>query len=165
MNTTDFLTVATAICPDRDFMVFDGKRTNYMQAGIHINSLAFKLVEMGIQKGDRIGMLNVNCPQYIETYFAAAKTGAIFVPLYGILKTSWPGSFSDGTYPDAPVQWQQLIYYSYATLTTMGYGDVLPVSWWARSFASAEAVIGVLYLAILMARLVGLYAQRIDDKK
>ena len=66
MNTTDFLTVATAICPDRDFMVFDGKRTNYMQAGIHINSLAFKLVEMGIQKGDRIGMLNVNCPQYIE---------------------------------------------------------------------------------------------------
>lgn len=86
--------------------------------------------------------------------------GAIFVPLYGILETLWPGSFVDGAAPDGPVLWQQLIYYSYATLTTMGYGDVLPVSWWARSFASAEAVIGVLYLAILMARLVGLYTQK-----
>ena len=81
MNTTDFLTVASSICPDRDFMVFGGNRTTYMQAGININSLAFKLSEMGIEKGDRIGMLSVNCPQYIETYFAAAKTGAIFVPL------------------------------------------------------------------------------------
>ncbi len=85
--------------------------------------------------------------------------GAIFVSIYGILETLWPGSFVDGATPDEPVLWQQLIYYSYATLTTMGYGDVLPVSWWARSFASAEAVIGVLYLAILMARLVGVYAQ------
>ena len=85
--------------------------------------------------------------------------GAIFVPIYGILEALWPGSFVDGARPDLPVVWQQLVYYSYATLTTMGYGDVLPVSWWARSFASAEAVIGVLYIAVLMGRLVGLYAQ------
>ncbi len=85
--------------------------------------------------------------------------GAVFVPIYGILESVWPGSFADGSYPNQPVQWQQLLYYSYATLTTMGYGDVLPLSWWARSLASTEAVIGVLYLAILMARLVGLYAQ------
>jgi acyl-CoA synthetase (AMP-forming)/AMP-acid ligase II len=81
MNTTDFLNVAAAICPDRDFMVFEGKRTSYFEASSHINNLAFKLSELGTQKGDRVGMLSVNCPQYIETYFAAAKTGAIFVPL------------------------------------------------------------------------------------
>lgn len=86
--------------------------------------------------------------------------GAIFVPMYGILESLQPGSFVDGATPDQPVVWQQLIYFSYATLTTVGYGDFLPVSWWARSFASAETVIGVLYLAILMARLVGLYAQK-----
>jgi hypothetical protein len=85
--------------------------------------------------------------------------GAMFVPMYGILETLWPGSFVDGSAPEGPVFWQQLIYYSYTTLTTVGYGDILPVTWWARSFANAEAVIGVLYLAILMARLVGLYAQ------
>jgi hypothetical protein len=54
--------------------------------------------------------------------------GAFFVPLYGTLETLWPSSFVDGAAPDGPVLWQQLIYYSYATLTTMGYGDVLPVS-------------------------------------
>jgi 23S rRNA maturation mini-RNase III len=42
-------------------------------------------------------------------------------------------------------------------LTTLGYGDILPVSMWARSFASIEAVIGVLYVTIIMARLVSLY--------
>jgi hypothetical protein len=52
-----------------------------------------------------------------------------------------------------------LIYYSLTTLTTTGYGDILPVSPWARSLANAEMVIGVLYLAILMARLVSLYSQ------
>ncbi len=81
MNTTDFLTVAAAICPDRDFMVFEGERLSYMEAGTHINSLAFALEGLGIKKGDRVGMLSVNCPRYIETYFAVAKTGAILVPL------------------------------------------------------------------------------------
>jgi hypothetical protein len=85
--------------------------------------------------------------------------GAFFVPVFGLLDITSPGSFVDGTHSTAPIQWQQFIYYSYATLTTVGYGDILPVSWWARSFSSAETVIGVLYLAILMARLVGMYAQ------
>lgn len=85
--------------------------------------------------------------------------GAAFVPLYGILETLWAGSFVDSASSGRPLGWQQLIYYSYVTLTTMGYGDILPVSWWARSFSSAEAVTGVLYLAILMARLVGVYMQ------
>jgi hypothetical protein len=86
--------------------------------------------------------------------------GAIFVPVYGILETLWPGSFVDNAAPGLPVHWQQLVYYSYVSLTTMGYGDVLPVAWWARSAATLEAVVGVLYIAILMARLVGLYGQR-----
>jgi acyl-CoA synthetase (AMP-forming)/AMP-acid ligase II len=38
-------------------------------------------MELGLQQGDRIGMLQVNCPEYVEAYFAAAKLGAIFVPL------------------------------------------------------------------------------------
>ncbi|MDY6842976.1 MAG: long-chain-fatty-acid--CoA ligase [Thermodesulfobacteriota bacterium] len=81
MNTTDFLSVASAICPDRDFIVFEKKRTTYLETSENINKLAFALSSLGIEKGDRVGMLSVNCPQYIETYFATAKTGAIFVPL------------------------------------------------------------------------------------
>jgi hypothetical protein len=83
--------------------------------------------------------------------------GAIFVPVYGLLDFLIPGSFRDGSYPDVAVQWQQLIYYSYTTLTSTGYGEILPISWWARSVANLEMVAGGLYITIVMSRLVGLY--------
>jgi acyl-CoA synthetase (AMP-forming)/AMP-acid ligase II len=81
MNTTDFLSIATAICPDRDAVVFEGKRWTYAHTNERINRLARALNTLGVEKGDRIGMLEVNCNQYLEAYFAAAKLGAIFVPL------------------------------------------------------------------------------------
>ena len=92
--------------------------------------------------------------------------GAIFVPIYGLIETAtyFPEqtahAFADGVNEigDGPIPWQILVYYSYATLTTLGYGDVLPVTYWARSAATFEAVLGVLYTAVIVARLVGLYA-------
>ena len=50
-----------------------------------------------------------------------------------------------------------LLYFSFVTLTTLGYGDVMPKSDMARMFAVSEALIGQLYLVIFMARLVALY--------
>ena len=79
-----------------------------------------------------------------------------FVPIYGMLETAIPGSFVDNTL-GAPVQWQQFVYYSLITLSTAGYGDVLPASMWARMLAGIEVTVGVLYVAILVARLVSLY--------
>ena len=92
--------------------------------------------------------------------------GAIFVPIYGIIETltSFPEqtthAFVDGLndISDSAFPWQTFVYYSYATLTTLGYGDILPATFWARSVATLEAVIGVLYTAVIVARLVGLYA-------
>jgi fatty-acyl-CoA synthase len=81
MNTTEFLYIATAICPDRPFIVFEGQQWSFVQFNERVNRLANAFREFGIQKGDRVGMLQVNCPQYVEAYFAAAKIGAIFVPL------------------------------------------------------------------------------------
>ena len=81
MNTTDFLSIGTAICPERDLIVFEGKRWTFDQTSSRVNSLTNALLKLGIQKGDRIGMLQVNCREYIEAYFAAAKVGAVFVPL------------------------------------------------------------------------------------
>jgi len=49
------------------------------------------------------------------------------------------------------------IYFSFVTLTTLGYGDITPVSMPARMLTTAEALIGQLYLVILVARLVGLH--------
>ena len=81
MNTLEFLYIATAICPDRRFIVFEGNTWSFAQFNERANRLANAFRDSGLKKGDRIGMLHVNCPQYVETYFAAAKIGAIFVPL------------------------------------------------------------------------------------
>jgi hypothetical protein len=51
----------------------------------------------------------------------------------------------------------ELIYFSFTTLTTLGIGDILPVHPMARSLATLEALVGQLYPAVLLARLVTLY--------
>ena len=94
--------------------------------------------------------------------------GGIFVSVFGMIETAtWFATgnhaFADGVQAlptDRPIPWQTLGYYSYATLSTLGYGDVLPVTYAARSAATLEAVIGVLYTGIIVARLVGLYATK-----
>jgi Ion channel len=51
-----------------------------------------------------------------------------------------------------------LLYFSFVTLTSTGYGDIVPVSQGARSLAVFEHIAGVMYIAILIARLAGLYS-------
>ena len=81
MNTTEFLTIAAAICPDRAAIVFEGKRYTFTELNERANRLANALTSLGVKKGDRVAMLQVNCNQCVETYFAVAKLDAIYVPL------------------------------------------------------------------------------------
>jgi voltage-gated potassium channel Kch len=79
---------------------------------------------------------------------------------YAIIEELQPGSFSGPVTTD-PVDYitrvTQMRYFSFITLTTVGYGDIVPQSPVARTFATLEAVIGQIYLAVLVARLVGLH--------
>lgn len=81
MNTTDFLSISNAICPEREAVAFEGVRRSYSKTCERVDRLANGFKGLGVKKGDRVGILQVNCSQYIETYFASAKTGAIFTPL------------------------------------------------------------------------------------
>ncbi|PIU55288.1 MAG: hypothetical protein COS88_05040 [Chloroflexi bacterium CG07_land_8_20_14_0_80_51_10] len=81
MNTTEFLTITNAICPQRTAIVFEGKRYSFAELSDRMNRLSNALLNSGVQKGDRVAILQVNCNQYVEVYYAAAKIGAIFVPL------------------------------------------------------------------------------------
>ena len=56
--------------------------------------------------------------------------------------------------------WSSLMYFSFVTLTTLGYGDIVPNSAHAQSLATLEAVIGQLYLAMLVARLIAAFSVR-----
>lgn len=60
---------------------------------------------------------------------------------------------------------QQFIYYSFVTLTTLGYGDILPVSDFARTFSWLEAVTGEIYLAVWISQLVGLRIAQVVTAK
>lgn len=77
---------------------------------------------------------------------------------YIIVEALNPGSFAGLSEPGLVEGiGSELIYYSFVTLTTLGYGEITPVSLPARNLAAMEAVTGVLYLATLIASLVGLY--------
>ena len=81
MNTTDFLNIATAICPDKTAIVFEGQRYTFSQLNERVNRLANGLLKLGVKAGDRVAFLQVNCNQCVETYFAVAKMGGIYLPL------------------------------------------------------------------------------------
>jgi hypothetical protein len=80
--------------------------------------------------------------------------------LYSMVDTAWPGSFEVGSRLAEQVQGNPsripvFTYYSFITLTTVGYGDVTPLSAPARTCAWLEALTGQFYLAVLVAGLVG----------
>ncbi len=83
--------------------------------------------------------------------------GNAFTALYMIIYTlDTEAFFVSGSLED-PLPWQRIVYFSYSTLTTLGYGDIAPVSAWAQSVSSVEAMIGLLYIAIILGRLVSVY--------
>ncbi len=88
--------------------------------------------------------------------------GLIWGFAYGLLEIRHPGSFNlPGTaveHREADTIMPDLSYFSFVTLTTLGYGDVTPKSASARTLATVEALVGQLYLVILIARLVSLRA-------
>ena len=105
-----------------------------------------------------IDVLLASCTVYL-------LLGGLFATLFNIIEIStWfntgQHAFADSlnAYEDTFIPWQVMVYYSYATLSTLGYGDVLPITAWSRAAATFEAVVGVLYTAVIVARLVGLYA-------
>jgi voltage-gated potassium channel len=96
--------------------------------------------------------------------------GIIWTLLYSAVETGYPGSFTlPAARADAAANAQPdrsvLGYYSFITLATVGYGDVTPSTPLARTLAWTEAITGQLYLAILVAGLVGFkVTQTIKDQ-
>lgn len=86
--------------------------------------------------------------------------GLAFGGFFAALDAVAPGSLgSAGARDAALVSLADAVYFSFVTLATLGYGDFVPLSPVARSLAVLEAVFGQLYLAVLVARLVSLYAR------
>ncbi len=80
--------------------------------------------------------------------------GLMWANFFSVLEILQPGSFQ---VPDhLSTDSSYFTYYSYVTLTTLGFGDIIPMTNQARSLSLLEAIAGPIYLAILVARLVGM---------
>jgi hypothetical protein len=97
--------------------------------------------------------------EHVYAALSAYMLAGLFLGiLYWVLEQIWPGSlvWTGGNAPEGfPVA--AAIYFSFVTLATLGYGDVVPHGEVARGLAIIEAIAGQLYLAVMVARLVSLY--------
>lgn len=115
----------------------------------------FKTVVREIVKSKRVDL---------DTLFGAAA-GYLLMGLTWATAFSWveranPGSFTINPANDlgaTGVQWFDAIHFSFVTLTTLGYGEITPVSSFARALSVLEATAGVLYIAFLVARLMSAF--------
>jgi hypothetical protein len=79
-----------------------------------------------------------------------------FAPLFAFLGLFVPGAFRGLAMEDSPTLASSLVYFSFVTLTSTGYGDIVPVHPVARALCNVETIVGQLYPATLLARLVTL---------
>ncbi len=94
----------------------------------------------------------------LDAYLLA---GLIFAVCYWLLDQTWPASF--GVARQAISTLAHAIYFSFVTIATVGYGDVVPASDSAQGLTILEAVGGQMYLTVLVAWLVSLYAKQADE--
>ena len=100
-------------------------------------------------------------------YIFGAISGFLLLGLLGsfisvLIDVYYPGSF---TFVNNPVDFQDYIYFSFVTLTTLGYGDVLPVTAQGQMHSVLVAVVGQLYLTITIGLIVGRYLMNVEVKK
>lgn len=81
--------------------------------------------------------------------------GSAFAAVFALIEVLMPGSFVSAS--GKPLDWQQLLHFSYVTITSLGYGDILPTGFHAQAFVAFEPIIGVLCTVILLSRLVGMH--------
>lgn len=116
---------------------------------------AFFLGSLFIARALRDGRINGH--RIMAAVGAFLLIGVVFSQAYRMLLQFVPGAFAiGGAATQAMALGQVPLYFSFITLTSLGYGDVVPVHPLARSLATLEAVTGQLFLAILVARLVAM---------
>jgi len=88
--------------------------------------------------------------------------GLMWAAIFSLIETLQPGSFTCGE--TGRLDLDDLIYFSFVTLTTTGYGDIAPLTDPARSLAILEAVMGQMYLAVNIATLVAIRISQSSDR-
>ena len=83
-----------------------------------------------------------------------------FAYTFMAVQVVWPGSYVAAGAPGVPLTWFQMLFLSFTTLTSVGLSDITPVLSYARSWVMIEQVAGLLYVALVISRIVGLTIAR-----
>ncbi len=98
----------------------------------------------------------------VSAYFLIGITFGI---IYTLIDHLVPGSFRDTIEPGKQLTQSEFTFFSFMTLTTVGYGDIVPWLGHARAYAMIESVLGIMYPAVLIGRLVGLHGHKRDKSE
>lgn len=108
-------------------------------------------------------------PITADKVFAAVAAyvliAVMFATLFSLLQVNQPRAFHVNSVnePDGKLGWSALMYFSFTVLTSTGFGEITPTTHQARSLIVVEQVLGVMYVAFLIARLANLYQERPRD--
>ncbi len=132
---------------------------------MHIIGIIFLLWVIIIIVSNFRDIQSVNANTILASLSVYLLLGLLWSLLYSLIEMFQPNSFviSAGGY--TPKELMEFggaetiipLYYSFVTMTTLGYGDIIPISPLARMLAIIQAIIGQLYLVVLVAWLVGMY--------
>jgi len=139
-----------------------GPRFQYqdqLDVGGYVLSAAFLAVVIYVVFSEVVRSTHVDADTVMGAMCVYLLIGFMWTNLYAIVYTIEPAAFR------FPENWQvdqglvapefTFGYYSFVTLTTLGFGDVIPITYRARTLSWLEAVFGVTYLAVVVASLVG----------
>jgi peptidoglycan/LPS O-acetylase OafA/YrhL len=125
----------------------------------------FAVLEQVLQRGE------VSLNKIVGAVCVYLMLGTFWALLCLVLEMTVPGSYAGLERYDEEFWVWRLIYYSFVTLTTVGYGDITPANAFSETLAWLEALVGQFYIAILVASLVGMYIagqtspEVLDDRK
>jgi hypothetical protein len=122
-----------------------------------LSALAFLVLSAAVSIRQVFRRDRVDLNKVIGALCVYLLLGAIFSLLYSLLDQWMPGSFSGFEQREGYAVTWRYFYLSFVTLTTLGYGDVLPMNEYAETLVVIEAVAGQFYLAVLVAGLLGAY--------
>ena len=115
-------------------------------------------ISLAIQQVVRSGPINVN--RVIGAICIYMLLGFIWSFFYVLVNMTIPGSFNIQISGNPFEQVHHFLYYSFVTLTTLGYGDIAPIRGTARALSNLEAIFGQFYIAILVAGVVATFIAR-----
>ena len=147
----------------------------FVISGIALNILATSLDMMFLQYGSMLAMcgflivaisytlrqvvfgVEVSVNRLVGAICVFLLLGIIWSFAYSLLELAVPNSFKGFSPGYGPVSHSGWLYFSFVTLTTLGYGDITPVTAMARTLAYLQAVAGQFYVAVLVAGLVSTF--------